>query len=1259
MKIQSLLGTITTGGGSQLAPPQRIWRGRVTSFSIRTGCWQPATGPTPDSYNVHRADLPSPSILASGIVPTPPQTGATPQIFFGDTTVVANTTYEYWWTAVIGGVESAQSTHIFVTSLAGQITSDLVTVPPTYPQQPIEPDTWVVPPALPTGGTLWTATLGALTDNGVNPTPGTGAQQNVNCSLQWALNHVAAGDRIQLTSGTSYISPQGGGFKMPAVAGPAWVWIHSDQIPEIGGALPQYLWNNSPIDYTLFDLASTIAAGATGCTLNAPWPYRTGGFPIKFLGNTNYETRVGTFTQGSTAVTWIAGIPLVGACTVAQILVHVGDYVTPSDMANMPKILTNFNVNSGQGVGFPTACSNVRFVGIYFALDVGQAGKDSVELVYMGSQCTNVYYDRCAFGQLAWNWGQPGDTSGNIVAGLFIRCDQCLVQQCWFWGFYDVGPNSPQDAFCIDTLQGNKISIRSNFLEASSECIISGGTFYSEAHPPQNMVWERNYCYHAMEYANLPQVLPAQSPNIWIKNLLELKDGQIVAMRNNILQNGWGGTGGHQHGRAIVLLARDNLAANPGANPLPSDLTSWAYISDVSVYNNKIYNVVTGFLVDNGDPGAFQYTQKIWIHNNVIHSNVTPLFTQESDQFHGITGAAVPDVIVTNNTWIYNPAHVLGTPRGFYCTNTASSARDDRVLYLNNIVDTPNLFVSDTPAGTTGQAGWNSGLANSLYDKVLVTTDARAYTTGTVFRAAYAAIGFNNFINNTTSPFPGDSWNLAPSSPYFAVSKAIGSRPANGPLGAVVSTHLANTPFPRTFTLAIGGNFSVLFSGNTIAGVPASTVIAQTHICAIGSYVAVESDHSSLATLFQGWKNGAAANGIALKTFEYTAGQGFQFQNSNWPWITAAFNAASMWAYTTIGGSGTTNLLPYGGSANQSYLQICPTNVQTIPNFTFNGKTGVLAGLNLWDSYAQYFIDVMVNGLAVSKYGEAHNLAANPYLDGIYLDNETPTPPGTATWNGKGTTPVGTNATTVANTQKGQAKHAAAIRAAKPGMLVFANTAFSSALPTLDPSNIGLWDVCFQEEVIGESFSIETFDNSPPGHFMQRLIAAEATVAPTGTLVFHQSGSPGGVNNLTGNQSTWSATQWRSLRMGFAAAMMRNYHFAWNGGVQAFSNFGLLDEQAQTIGGVQNFGWLSAGSQRLDPPQSASWSNGVWRRRFPNGWVLCNFRGNGAQTVAVPNTLSRITTRGYGDATVNTGATVSGGTVTLQDADGIFLIGTG
>jgi hypothetical protein len=483
---------------------------------------------------------------------------------------------------------------------------------------------------------------------------------------------------------------------------------------------------------------------------------------------------------------------------------------------------------------------------------------------------------------------------------------------------------------------------------------------------------------------------------------------------------------------------------------------------------------------------------------------------------------------------------------------------------------------------------------------------------------------------------------------------------------SATTTGPVSDPFPRTAVIMNGGDFTLLHSGNTNAGVTLATVASESNMIVISGYLGVES-YGTYSALMSSWKAAASANGVTLRTFLYTNGQAFQYTNpAIYPWLTNAFNSSSMWAYTSASGSGTTDVVPYGDSGNdgQSYLQITPYNTQTLSSsYKYNGKTGVLAGSNLWNLYAQYFYDVFVNGLAVSKYGEVAGFVPNASLDGIYLDNYSPVPSSTATWDGMGTTPVAATPAVITATEQGQAKQAAAFRAINSKFLLLASTGFAAmnlngTVKTIDPSYEHVWDVVMNEGTVGFSWSIETWHDSPPGAWMQGLIAAEASIASDGTLIFHQVGGPDGDNDLVGNQSGWGATQWQAVRFGFAAAMQRNWHYALNCGQNDYNNVGLTDEQVQTVSGKANYGWLSAGTQRLDPPQSAAWSNGVWRRRFPNGWVLWNPRGNGAQTVTIPSTLCRIKTRGYGNASVNSGA-CGATSVTLQDADGLFLIGTG
>jgi hypothetical protein len=510
-------------------------------------------------------------------------------------------------------------------------------------------------------------------------------------------------------------------------------------------------------------------------------------------------------------------------------------------------------------------------------------------------------------------------------------------------------------------------------------------------------------------------------------------------------------------------------------------------------------------------------------------------------------------------------------------------------------------------------------------------------------------------------------WNPAvaqtPAAPCLSINN---SAPAS--CSSSTTSGPASDPFPRTYINMIGGSPNLLVSGNTNAGVPFSTVVEQSTGVLAGVYLGFEQvEHTTVAALMQSWKAGAQANGLTLRTFIYTQGQAFTYTNpAPYPWVTNALNSSSMWAYTSASGSGTTDLLSYSytGNTGQSYIQITPYNSQTLSSsFSYNGKTGVLAGYNVWNLYAQYFYDVLVNGLAASKYGEAKTYAPNPYLDGVMLDNMAPSAPKTAaTWMGLGTAPVGVTAVTTAATQQGDAKQANAFRALKSNFLVWYNGSLTGLYInggyTVDPTYKSLKDVSMAEGTVGYSWSIETWDNSPPGQWMQGLIADEVSITPGGTLVFHQVGGPGGANDLTGNQSSWGATQWQAVRFGFAAAMQRNWHYMLNCGQGAYSSVGLTDEQVQTVNGKANYGWLSAGTQRLDPPQSEAWSNGVWRRRFPNGWVLWNPRGNGAQTVTIPSTLCRIKTRGYGNSSVNNGA-CGATSVTLQDADGLFLIGTG
>src|SRR5262249_4381627 len=69
------------------------------------------------------------------------------------------------------------------------------------------------------------------------------------------------------------------------------------------------------------------------------------------------------------------------------------------------------------------------------------------------------------------------------------------------------------------------------------------------------------------------------------------------------------------------------------------------------------------------------------------------------------------------------------------------------------------------------------------------------------------------------------------------------------------------------------------------------------------------------------------------------------------------------------------------------------------------------------------------------------------------------------------------------------------------------------------------------------------------------------------------------------------------------------------------------------------------------PPPTAAWQHGVWRRDFDHGIALVNPKGNGAQTVTLETPFHHLT--GQQNPSLDDGAAVT--TITLQDRDGLLL----
>jgi len=85
------------------------------------------------------------------------------------------------------------------------------------------------------------------------------------------------------------------------------------------------------------------------------------------------------------------------------------------------------------------------------------------------------------------------------------------------------------------------------------------------------------------------------------------------------------------------------------------------------------------------------------------------------------------------------------------------------------------------------------------------------------------------------------------------------------------------------------------------------------------------------------------------------------------------------------------------------------------------------------------------------------------------------------------------------------------------------------------------------------------------------------------------------------------------------------------------------------LAGTASTKWLGAA---VDPPQTAPWQDGVYRRRFEHGLAMVNPKGNGPQTVTIEPGYRRIV--GKQAPEINNGK--KAGAITLADRDGILLV---
>jgi hypothetical protein len=753
-----------------------------------------------------------------------------------------------------------------------------------------------------------------------------------------------------------------------------------------------------------------------------------------------------------------------------------------------------------------------------------------------------------------------------------------------------------------------------------------------------------------------------------VKNHAEIKVMKGGNLYGNTHWNSWesAGGGGNYRGASFSPGTRDQPASNPNTNFNVFKTCPWDVITDLDIHDNVSWRVQC----DVYPFGCVDYNPIVWagryhLHNNQAWLCGNPVANLENIYRHQMfvvpPNGILVDFTIENNTWVFDPFGCSNQPNAQRCFDfigfggaTPSAGLFDRFLIRNNIVPEP-IAVGGDPNGTFNLN--NANLTNpsgaGFERNLMIQDNTGPFGSLPNYHQAggipYNTIGLKNFVNNQTPPVTPSDWNNVGST-YLGTD--------GRPVGATIGSTLAGDAFPRTFwqVIAPGGGSGVTYA---YANTTFRQNAAKFNIVNPGAFMGIEQTmgNTTFETIFADIKTQAAANGIFpcrciiyvnswAQSLTGAGGNGGTYtiwssalDNANW-WLRTSYPAGAI-VHSTFGGETT----------NTGVL------AQTIDNTVLNSS-----GRTFWQGFWDHYDGVLRLGNAVQQ-GYASNLAfaLNPNLDGYQLDNIFCQPRVAGAWAMNTTSYAAADPTAAAFIQQGQQQLILSLKAVNPDLLLMCNAdyfvhstnVFSSQV-TLDPTQQGLMDIVYCQAAIGIG-GIEGQGGTTFAQFMANLAAAEAQMAPTGTLIFEQTGPSHGVAFSSANQASWTTTlggDWQNVRYGQAAAFMRNRHYALNFS-QNYSPTApyFTDEILQQNG---KFGWLG---QPVDPPQTAARTNGVWWRQFRGGVVFCNPAANGIQTINLASLgltgLSAIASNGFGDASVNNGAPVT--SITLQARDGRFL----
>jgi hypothetical protein len=438
--------------------------------------------------------------------------------------------------------------------------------------------------------------------------------------------------------------------------------------------------------------------------------------------------------------------------------------------------------------------------------------------------------------------------------------------------------------------------------------------------------------------------------------------------------------------------------------------------------------------------------------------------------------------------------------------------------------------------------------------------------------------------------------------------------------------------YPLLGTLNLGGQ-QTLYAGEAW-----QTWAGKFHVNIVSDYIGFEQDMGeTMSAVFLSVKAHGKENGIAPKCLidtsdeEVPFSRGANASNGSFLKLWDAVDANNWWLRATW---------PTGS------IEPISSTVAQINNGDDTTTDG--SGRTAMQFFSWYWNQIYILGNALSLC-ETKSVAPNPDCDGFFRESQFWTPRASGDWLENGTSetaaPVGGkgNATLNPVIQQGHAQAVVAMHAYNPSLLNMADGDwYSDMYSTIDMSCQRLYDAQLFGSAIGESDSVE--ESSGFDQLMTNMKASEPLVVSGGFSLLVQTNASG-TNTWPQSLESWNASHYQGMRYGLCTALQRGYYYDAEAGTPA--TLWYFDEY--NGGTVDEVGYLGP---PVDPPQSISWQNGVWRRRYTNGAAYVNPKGNGTQTVALGVTQYHIS--GSQQPTINTGNSAT--SVTLQDRDGIVML---